>query len=64
VACGGFAAERHEGRRYLSTAAAAGRPAAVASQHGAQQQTQAASRWQMTLEAKHRLVFVENFVKK
>jgi len=33
-------------------------------QLGVQQQTQAASRWQMTLEAKHRLVFVDNFVKK
>jgi len=36
-----FAAERRTGRRYLSTAADAGRQAATAPQHGAQQQMQA-----------------------
>jgi len=36
--CGGFAAERRAGRRYRSTAAAVGRPAAIAPQNGAQQQ--------------------------
>ena len=44
AACGGFAAECRVDRRYRSTAAAAGRPAAAAPQHGAQQQMQAASR--------------------
>jgi len=36
--CGEFAVERNAGRRYQSTAAAAGCPAAAAPQHGAQQQ--------------------------
>jgi len=45
AACGGgFAAERRAGRRYRLTAAVAGRPAAAAPQHGAQQQMRAVSR--------------------
>jgi len=35
AACGGFAAKRHEYRRYRPTTAAAGRPVAAAPQHGA-----------------------------
>jgi len=34
AACGGFAAERRAGRKYRSTAAAAGRRATAAPQHG------------------------------
>jgi len=51
ASCGGFAAERRAGRdidrpwratcgQEISNAASAGRPAATAPQHGAQQQTQ------------------------
>jgi len=51
--CIGFAAERRAGRRYQSTAAAAGRPAATAPQHGAQQQMRAVSRSQLMHEVEH-----------
>ena len=37
VVCSGFAAEHHVGRRYWSTAANAGHPAAMAPQHSNQQ---------------------------
>jgi len=43
VACSGFATERHVGRRYRPTSAAAGRPAAAAPQHGTQEQMRAVS---------------------
>jgi len=42
--CSVFAAERRASRRYQSTAAAAGHPAAAVPEHGAQQQMRALSR--------------------
>jgi len=52
AACGGFAAERRTGRRYLSRAADAGRPAATAPQHGAAARRSAANAGSVMLTAK------------
>jgi len=43
AACGGFAADRHVGRKYQLTALTVVCPVAAAPQHGAQQQTQEVS---------------------
>jgi len=45
AACGGFAADRHVGRKYQLTAVTVMCPVAAAPQHGAQQQTQEVSRF-------------------
>ena len=67
TATGGFAAERPVGRRYRSIAAGALRAPCCrrrrTAANGAQQLMRAASHWQTTKEAEHRLVFSFVFIK-
>jgi len=63
AACGGFAAKRHAGRKYLTIAGAGiqqQRGRCTGPQHGAQQQMRSVPCWQPRDKAEHRLALFMN----